>query len=97
MDAMDDKNLDEINRIMTNCLDSEHYRMKQFWRTLKKWYAWIEGFFSVRFDTFKFTNALNEGINNLCKVVKRQAHLLRLKTIYLKKLVARFCLMNLEF
>jgi transposase len=94
---MDDKNLDEINRIMGDCLVSEHYRMKQFWKTLKRWYVWIEGFFSVRSDTFKFTNALTEGINNLCKVAKRQSHGFKLKTMYLKKLVARFCLTRLEF
>lgn len=97
MDTMDEKNLDEINRIMTDCLSSEHYRMKQFWRTLKRWYAWIEGFFSVKSGTFKFTNALTEWINNLCKVAKRQSHWFRLKSMYLKKLVARFCLTNLEF
>ena len=87
MDAMDEKNLDKINRIMTDCLASEHYRMKQFWRTLKRWYAWIEGFFSVKSDTFKFTNALTEGINNLCKVVKSyRFHWFRLKNYVFEKI-----------
>jgi len=29
-DAMDSLNLDEIDRIMRECLESEHYRIKQF-------------------------------------------------------------------
>ena len=97
MDAMDNKDLKEIGRIMLDCFKSEHYRMKQFWRTLKRWYEWIKGFFSISCDTFKFTNALIEWINNLCKVTKRQANWFRLKSMYMKKLVARFCLNNLDF
>jgi len=96
MDAMDNKDLKEIDRIKEDCLKSEHYRMKQFWRTLTRWYEWIKWFFTLSCDTFKFTNALTEWINNLCKVAKRQAHWFKLKTMYLKKLVARFCIKKLE-
>ncbi len=30
MEAMDDLNITEIDRIMADCLTSEHYRIKQF-------------------------------------------------------------------
>ncbi len=97
MDAMDETNLEEIDRIMNECLESEHYRIKQFWRTLKRWYNWIKGFFEHSTINFKFTNAFTEGFNNLCKVAKRQAHWFKLKSMYFKKLVAKFCIKNLEF
>lgn len=97
MDAMDNLDLQEIDRIMKECLDSEHYRIKQFGRTLKRWYAWIKGFCEHSTPFFKFTNAFTECFNNLCKVAKRQSHWFKLKSMYLKKLVARFCLKNLVF
>ena len=96
MDAMDNLDLKTIDRIMQECLDNEHYRMKQFWRTIQRWYAGIKGFCEHSTPCFKFTNAFTEAINNLCKVTKRQSHGFKLKTMYLKKLVARFCLQNLQ-
>lgn len=96
MEAMDDLNITEIDRIMADCLTSEHYRIKQFWRTLKRWYAGIKGFCEHSTATFKFTNALTEGINNLCKVAKRVSHGFKYKSMYIKKLVAKFCLKKLE-
>lgn len=97
MDAMDNLDLKDIDKIMKECLESEHYRIKQFWRTIKRWYAWIKWFCEHSTPFFKFTNAFTEGFNNLCKVAKRQSHGFKLKSMYLKKLVARFCLKNLEF
>ncbi|MDQ7022563.1 MAG: MG2 domain-containing protein [Candidatus Gracilibacteria bacterium] len=63
----------------------------------KRWYAGIKGFCEHSTDEFKFTNALTEGINNLCKVAKRVSHGFSGKVMYIKKLTARFCLKNLKF
>ena len=38
MNALDELNLEEVDRIRDDCLGSEHYRMKQFGRTIKRWY-----------------------------------------------------------
>ncbi|MDQ7022386.1 MAG: transposase [Candidatus Gracilibacteria bacterium] len=96
MDALDELNMTEIDRIRDDCLKSEHYRIKQFGRTIKRWYAGIKGFCEHSTDEFKFTNALTEGINNLCKVAKRVSHGFSGKVMYIKKLTARFCLKKLE-
>ena len=96
-DAMDELNLQEIDRIMDECLESDHYRIKQFWRTIKRWYNWIKGFCEHSTPFFKFTNACTEGFNNLCKVAKRVSHWFKTKDMYFKKLVARFCLKTLDF
>ena len=71
---MDNLDLKEIDRIMSECLESEHYRIKQFGNTLKRWYNEIKGFCKHSTPFFKFTNAFTEGFNNLCKVAKRQSH-----------------------
>lgn len=95
-DALDDLNLDEIDRIRDDALNSEHRRIKQFWRTIKRWYKWIKWYIENSTKNFKFTNALTEWINNLCKVVKRVSHWFRTKEMYIKKLTARFCLKELQ-
>ncbi|MDQ7023862.1 MAG: hypothetical protein Q9M97_10365 [Candidatus Gracilibacteria bacterium] len=48
MDALDELNMTEIDRIRDDCLKSEHYRIKQFGRTIKRWYAGIKGFCSIQ-------------------------------------------------
>lgn len=96
MDAMDERNLAEIDRIRDDCLASEHYRIKQFWNTIKRWYKWIKWFIEHSTDKFKFTNAVTESINNLCKVAKRVSHGFKTKEMYIKKLTARFCLKELQ-
>lgn len=96
MDAIDELNLDEIDRILEESLDSEHYRIKQFWRTIKRWYEGIKGYIQNSNENFKFTNALTESVNNLCKVAKRISHGFSSKSMYIKKLCARFCLKELN-
>jgi len=96
MDAIDELNLDEIDRLRDECLMSTHYRIKQFWRTIKRWYEWIKWYIQHSTDEFKFTNALTESVNNLCKVAKRISHGFSSKTMYIKKLCARFCIKKLE-
>ena len=96
MDAIDELNLNEVDRIMWEALDSKHYRIKQLWRTIKRWYEWIKWYIENSTEDFKFTNALTEWINNLCKVAKRMSHGFSSKTMYIKKLCARFCLVELN-
>ena len=91
MDAMDNLDMIEIDRIRDDCLASEHYRIKQFWRTINRWYLWIKWFCEHSTPTFKFTNAFTECANNLCKVAKRQSHWFKLKDMYIRKLTAKFC------
>ena len=95
-DALDSLDLSEIDRIRDDALNSEHRRLKQFWGTIKRWYANIKWYIENSSKDFKFTNALTEGINNLCKVAKRVSHWFRTKERYIKKLCARFCLTKLE-
>lgn len=96
-DAMDNLDIQEIDRIQKECLESEHYRVQQFGRTLKRWNNGIKGFCEHSTAFFKFTNALTEWINNVCKVAKRVSHGFKTKEMYLKKLVAKFCITKLEF
>jgi len=95
-DALDNLNLSEIDRIRDDALNSEHRRLNQFWRTIKRWYKNIKWYIENSNENFKFTNALTEGMNNLCKVVKRVSHWFRTKERYIKKLCARFCLTELQ-
>jgi len=95
-DALDNLDLDEIDRIRDDALSSEHRRLNQFWNTIKRWYENIKWYIENSNKDFKFTNALTEWMNNLCKVVKRQSHWFRTKDRYIKKLCARFCLVELK-
>ncbi len=97
MDAMDNLDMLEIERVQKECLESAHYRVQQFGRTIKRWYNGIKGFCEHSTAFFKFTNALTEWINNVCKVAKRVSHGFKTKEMYLKKLVAKFCITKLEF
>ncbi len=92
LDALDEKNIDDIDRIVDEALESEHYRIQQFGRTLRNWYDWIKNYCLYSTDDFKFTNAYTESINNQCKVAKRVSHWFKHKDNYLKKLTARFSL-----
>jgi len=96
MDSMDDLDIDEIDRIMEDCLKKQHYRIKQFWKTIKRWYIWVKWFIEHSTKNFNFTNALTESYNNLCKVAKRVSHWFRYKEMYIKNLVAKFCLKELQ-
>ena len=96
MDAMDNLDLVEIDRIIVHCRASEHYRIKKFAKTLTRWYDWIKWFCDHSTPTFKFTNPFTEWVNNLCKVAKRQSHGFKLKYMYIRKLTARFCYINLN-
>jgi hypothetical protein len=77
--------LKEIDRIIKDCKNSEHHRLKQFWRTLTNWYEWIKWFCKHSTDKFKFTNAFTEWYNLVCKNLKRQANWLRFPQKIIKK------------
>ena len=94
MDAIDARNLGEVDRIVRDCRASEHHRILQFGRTLTNWYPGIKGYCEHSTDTFKFTNALTEGINNSCKVAKRQSHGFRIKDNYFRKIFVKCMLKN---
>ena len=94
-DVLDNLDLDEIDRIRDDALNSGQRRLNQFWRTIKRWYANIKWYIENSSKDFNFTNALTEGINNLCKVVKRVSHWFRTKERYIKKLSARCCFTEL--
>ena len=88
-DAMDNLDLKEIDRIKKECLKSEHYRIKQFWRTINRWYDWIKWFCENSTESFKFTNAFTEWYNLVCKNLNRQAHWFKLKSNYFKKIFVK--------
>jgi len=88
--ALDELDIETIREVKERCLGSEHYRLKQFWRTLKKRDKQLENFCVHSTDDFKFTNAYTESINNQCKIAKRVSHGFRHKKNYKRKLSARF-------
>ena len=89
MDALDNLDMKEIDRIHELCKSSEHHRLKQLWRTITNWYAWIKWFCEHSTESFKFTNAYTEWFNNICKTLKRQAHWFKHKSNYFKKILVK--------
>lgn len=89
-EALDELDIQTIREVRDQCLDSDHYRLKQFWRTLLRRDKQLQGFCEHSTDEFKFTNAYTESINNQCKVAKRVSHGFRNKESYLRKLSSRF-------
>ena len=94
MDAINARDVQEVNRIIQDCKESEHHRIQQFGRTLTNWYSGIKGYCEHSTNEFKFTNALTEGINNSCKVAKRQSHGFKNKDNYLRKIFVKCILKN---
>lgn len=70
-----------LEKVKNDCIKSEQYRIRQFGRTLKRWFVAILNFFQ-----FKLTNAFTEGKNNKAKVFKRIAYGYRNKSSYIRKL-----------
>ena len=94
IDALDEKNIEDIDRIIKEALDSEHYRIQQFGRTLTNWYAWIANFCKYSTKEFIFTNAYTEGLNCQCKIAQKVSYGFRYKMNYFRKLTAKFTLWN---
>lgn len=89
IDALDTLNIIEIVDIMKDCITSEHYRIRAFWRTLKRWMKQLETYCKHSTKEFKFTNAYTESFNWDCKVQKRVSRWFRHKSNYFRKLCAR--------
>ncbi len=89
-EALDELDIETIRKIKYWCLDSDHYRMQMFGRTLEKRDKQLENFCNHSTDKFKFTNAYTESINNQCKIAKKVSHGFIYKKSYKKKLSARF-------
>lgn len=90
MRALDELDIEEINDVMKDCLESEHYRIQWFGETLRRRNKQLSNYCSCSSKDFKFTNAYTESFNNQCKVAKRVSHGFRNRENYLRKLSARF-------
>jgi transposase len=93
-EALDELCIEDIRRIRNECLESEHYRIKDFGMMLKRWDKQLEAFCTHSTEEFKFTNAFTEGMNNQCKVAKRVSHGFKYKSNYKRKISARFSNQN---
>jgi Transposase len=89
-DAMDEKDIDEIKDVMLESLNSEHYRVKEFGRTIKRWFKQIMNFCEHNEWDFSPTNAYTECFNGQCKTAKRVSYWFRHKDNYRRKLGSRF-------
>ncbi len=89
-DAIDNLDIQEIRKVRDECLQSDHYRICWFWKTLLKRDKQLNAFCTHSTEDFKFTNTYTESINNQCKVAKRVSHWFRHKSNYKKKLSVRF-------
>ena len=90
MKALDEHDIEEINDVMKDCLESEHYRIQWFGATLRRRNKQLSNYCSCSSTDFKFTNAYTESFNNQSKVAKRVSHGFRNRENYLRKLSARF-------
>lgn len=88
--ALDELDIEEIDDVIKDCLQSEHYRIKWFGETLKRRHKQLSNYCSCSSEDFKFTNAYTESFNNQCKVAKRVSNWFRHKDNYLRKLSSRF-------
>lgn len=70
-----------LKKVVDDCLKSSQYRIRQFGRTIKRWFQQILNFFKLN-----ITNAFTEGIHNKAKVFKRMAYGYRNKQSYIRKL-----------
>lgn len=89
-DALEDKDFEEVVKVMEEALSSEHYRIQWFWKTLRRWKTELKNYCLYATKEFWFTNAPTESINNQCKVAKRVSHGFRHKENYMRKLASRF-------
>ncbi len=95
MDAMDNLDMIEIDRIRDDCLASEHYRIKQFWRTINRWYLWIKWFCEHSTLLLNLLMLLLNVLIIFVKLLKDNLHWFKFKDMYIRKLTAKFCYKNL--
>ena len=80
-ESLQNKDEELLMKVKEDCLKSDQYRIRQFGRTLKRWFQAILNFFK-----FNITNAFTEGKNNKAKVFKRIAYGYRNKDSYIRRL-----------
>ena len=71
MDAIDSRDMNEVNRIMREYRSCEHHRLSSLGEHLQTGILESSDIVKHSTDDFKFTNAFTECTNNLCKVAKR--------------------------
>ena len=91
LEWLDNLDIDMIREVRRDCLESEHYQIRWFGRTLERWDKQLENYCKYSTQDFKFTNAVTESLNNQCKVAKRVSMWFRHKNNYKRKLASRFC------
>lgn len=90
LEWLEAQDISQIREVRDDCLESDHYMIKKFWRTLQRWDEQLENYCKYSTEDFKFTNAVTEAINNQCKVAKKVSHWFRHKKNYRRKLWSRF-------
>lgn len=80
-ESMQNKDTELLKKVMGDCLKSEQYRIRQFGRTIKRWFQEILNFFKLN-----ITNAFTEGKNTKAKLFKRIAYGYRNKENYMRRL-----------
>jgi transposase len=80
-ESLQNKDEELLRKVREDCLASDQYRIRQFGRTLKRWFQAILNFFKLN-----ITNAFTEGKNNKAKVFKRIAYGYRNKDSYIRRL-----------
>ena len=80
----------QIREVRDDCLSSDHYMIKSFGQTLKRWDLELENYCKYSTPEFNFTNAFTEGTNCQCKIAKKVSMWFRHKSNYKRKLSSRF-------
>jgi len=81
-EAVETKDIDLIEKLISDFSNSIQYKIQTCWKTLKKWKNEIQNFF----DTW-ITNAFTEGKNTKAKLFKRMAYWYWKKDNYIKRLL----------
>jgi transposase len=81
-EMMEDKDKEQLEDLLYFLKDSEHYKLQELYRSLKKWKQEILNYFE-----HGKTNARNEGYNNKAKIIKRISYGYKTKKNYIKKLM----------
>lgn len=87
---LENLDIEQIREVRDDCLSTDHYMIKSFWKTLERWDKQLENYCKYSTQDFKFTNTVTESLNNQCKVSKRVSMWFRHKSNYRRKLWTRF-------
>ena len=80
--ALNNKDQNELDELIEDLKDTEHYKIEEFRNMIKNHYEGILNYFK-----YEITNARPEGKNNKAKVMKRIAYGYNNKENYMKKLL----------